>query len=159
MGLVSVPHTAQIPYLSTVWCLHFDLEVFIVHLTFEHYSIATSAESLQCHCYIPNILIRELNAPLMARFSRLTYIGTTAFAPRNEGHNYGNKKARHLCWWTGIRTAIYGARGGRTLTVLLPKDFKSFASADSAIAPAGVILPKKPIHALFFRAILKKSTA
>src|SRR5690349_10497951 len=69
--------------------------------------------------------------------------------------NYGNKKARHLCWLTGIRTVICGARGGRTFTVLLPKDFKSFASADSAIAPAGIILPKKRIHALFFSAILK----
>ena len=36
-----------------------------------------------------------------------------------------------------------GARGGRTLTVSLPTDFKSVASADSAIAPAGfaLILP------------------
>ncbi len=34
-----------------------------------------------------------------------------------------------------------GASGGRTHMVLLPKDFKSFASADSAIAPAVQILP------------------
>ncbi len=34
-----------------------------------------------------------------------------------------------------------GARGGRTLTVSLPTDFKSVASADSAIAPARNILP------------------
>ena len=34
-----------------------------------------------------------------------------------------------------------GARGGRTLTVLPPTDFKSVASADSAIAPAVLILP------------------
>ena len=31
---------------------------------------------------------------------------------------------------------VCGARGGRTLTVSLPTDFKSVASADSAIAPA-----------------------
>ena len=31
-----------------------------------------------------------------------------------------------------------GARGGRTLTVSLPTDFKSVASADSAIAPADI---------------------
>jgi hypothetical protein len=34
-----------------------------------------------------------------------------------------------------------GARGGRTLTVLPPTDFKSVASADSAIAPESYILP------------------
>ena len=36
-----------------------------------------------------------------------------------------------------------GARGGRTLTVSPPTDFKSVASADSAIAPASfaLILP------------------
>ncbi len=33
-----------------------------------------------------------------------------------------------MTWWSG-------ARGGRTLTVSLPTDFKSVASADSAIAP------------------------
>ncbi len=39
-------------------------------------------------------------------------------------------------------TAFYGARGGRTLTVSPPTDFKSVASADSAIAPAcAAILP------------------
>ena len=38
---------------------------------------------------------------------------------------------------TAARNDIgYGARGGRTLTVLPPTDFKSVASADSAIAPA-----------------------
>ena len=36
---------------------------------------------------------------------------------------------------------ICGARGGRTLTLLPTTDFKSVASADSAIAPAGRILP------------------
>ena len=34
---------------------------------------------------------------------------------------------------------ICGARGGRTLTVSLPTDFKSVASADSAIAPTRMI--------------------
>ena len=34
----------------------------------------------------------------------------------------------------------YGARGGRTLTVSPPTDFKSVASADSAIAPGRYIL-------------------
>ncbi len=52
---------------------------------------------------------------------------------------------------------FHGARGGRTLTVLLPTDFKSVASADSAIAPARVILPKKYVHALFFESDSKKS--
>ena len=33
-----------------------------------------------------------------------------------------------------------GARGGRTLKVFPPEDFKSSASADSAIAPAGPIV-------------------
>ena len=33
-----------------------------------------------------------------------------------------------MTWWSV-------ARGGRTLTVSLPTDFKSVASADSAIAP------------------------
>ena len=35
---------------------------------------------------------------------------------------------------------LCGARGGRTLTVSLPTDFKSVASADSAIAPGDTIL-------------------
>ena len=40
-----------------------------------------------------------------------------------------------------LRNDIFcGARGGRTLTVSLPTDFKSVASADSAIAPTKVIL-------------------
>jgi hypothetical protein len=42
---------------------------------------------------------------------------------------------------TGLLWAVYGARGGRTLTVSPPTDFKSVASADSAIAPACDILP------------------
>ena len=35
--------------------------------------------------------------------------------------------------------AICGARGGRTLTVSPPADFKSAASANSATAPTGVL--------------------
>jgi hypothetical protein len=38
-----------------------------------------------------------------------------------------------------------GARGGRTLTLLPTTDFKSVASADSAIAPAGEILPNTSV--------------
>ena len=36
-----------------------------------------------------------------------------------------------------------GARGGRTLKVFPPEDFKSSASADSAIAPAAIIVTQK----------------
>ena len=37
-------------------------------------------------------------------------------------------------------TFLDGARGGRTLTLLPTTDFKSVASADSAIAPAIIII-------------------
>ena len=37
---------------------------------------------------------------------------------------------------------LCGARGGRTLTVSLPTDFKSVASADSAIAPVDIFYLK-----------------
>ena len=65
---------------------------------------------------------------------------------------------------TAARNDIgYGARGGRTLTVLPPTDFKSVASADSAIAPAFLILPyfemlsKREALSLFMRYLLRQS--
>ena len=60
-------------------------------------------------------------------------------------------------------TLVSGARGGRTLTVLPPTDFKSVASADSAIAPAFLILPyfemlsSREALSLFMRYLFRQS--
>ena len=61
-------------------------------------------------------------------------------------------------WKRLAMTAKSGARGGRTLTVLPPMDFKSIASADSAIAPNTGTLPcVLPGNLIIIPSILKRS--
>ena len=55
-------------------------------------------------------------------------------------------------------TVVSGARGGRTLTLLPTTDFKSVASADSAIAPAGIFYYKnEKDHTRFCQGTLYKT--
>ncbi len=59
------------------------------------------------------------------------FCGVSGSLPPFYEQTVDKKNASHL------EVFLCGARGGRTLTVSPPTDFKSVASADSAIAPKG----------------------